>query len=444
LLYKLYTTREGDDDLQQIQLEPAKSRLSGELQIPGDKSISHRAIMLGSIAKGTSVVKNFLNGEDCLHTIDIFRNFGVDIQQNGTEVTISSSGFSSFKEPTVPLYFGNSGTTARLMFGILPALPFHTVIHGDPHLTIRPMDRVVQPLTLMGANIDGRNNGNYLPIAIRGTKLNSIHYTLPVKSAQVKSAVLLAGLFANGETTVIENTKTRNHTENMLAAFGADLSVQGNEITITNKNELRSTNVTVPGDISSAAFFLVAAAIVPNSVLTLKDVGLNATRTGIMDVLKKMNANVEINNERKSGGEMLGDITVTYNELKSTVIEGELIPRLIDEIPIIALLATQASGTTVIKDAAELRVKETDRIKAVVHNLTTLGASIEETEDGMIIHGKTPLTGGHLKSYSDHRIAMMAVIASLICERSVTLDDISSIAVSYPNFFDHVKKITNG
>src|SRR5690625_2430900 len=430
--------------LHSIRVAPTKSSLTGEIQIPGDKSISHRSIMLGSIAKGTSVINNFLNGEDCLHTIDIFRNLGVDIQQNETEVTIYSTGIAAIKQPTVPLYFGNSGTTARLMLGILPALPFHTVIYGDPHLTIRPMDRVVQPLSLMGANIEGRMDGTYLPLAIRGAHLKGIHYTMPVKSAQVKSAVLLGGLFAKGETTVVEKTKTRDHTENMLAAFGADITVHGNEVTITNKNELQGTNVTVPGDISSAAFVLVAAAIVPNSVLTLKDVGLNVTRTGIMDVLHHMNANIDIKNKRISGGEELGDITVTYNDLKSTVIEGELIPRLIDEIPIIALLATQASGTTVIKDAAELRVKETDRIKAVVHNLTTLGASIEETEDGMIIHGKTPLTGGHLKSYSDHRIAMMAVIASLICERSVTLDDISSIAVSYPNFFDHVKKITNG
>src|SRR5690625_631089 len=247
--------------LQQILLEPIKSGLTGELQIPGDKSISHRAIMLGSIAKGTSVVKNFLNGEDCLHTIDIFRNFGVQIEQDGNEVFINSSGIEAFNEPTVPLYFGNSGTTARLMFGILPALPFHTVIHGDPHLTIRPMDRVVQPLSLMGAKIDGRKNGSYLPIAIRGSKLTGIHYTLPVKSAQVKSAILLAGLFANGETTVVEKTKTRDHTENMLAAFGADIHVQGDEIKITNNKKLVSTDVTVPGDISSAAFFLVAAAI---------------------------------------------------------------------------------------------------------------------------------------------------------------------------------------
>ena len=415
--------------------------LLGELRIPGDKSISHRAVMLGSIAEGTTVIENFLDGEDCLHTIEIFRQLGVDITQEGTTVTVKSDGVASLKEPKVPLYFGNSGTTARLMFGILPALPFYTVSYGDPHLTVRPMDRVITPLTKMGALIDGRKDGLFLPISTHGTTLQGIRYELPVKSAQVKSAVLLAGLLATGETTVIEQAKTRNHTENMLCAFGADIKSTGLEHTITNQQTLTATSVTVPGDISSAAFYLIAAAIVPGSSIVLQKVGLNETRTGVIDVLTDMGANISIANKQEIGGELLGDIQVTYESLQGITIDDEKIPSLIDEIPIIALLATQAEGRTIIKDAEELRVKETDRIKAIVDVLTTLGANIEETADGMIIHGKTALQGGKIKSYSDHRIAMMGVIASLINENPVQIDDISSIAISYPTFFEHLNII---
>src|SRR5699024_1316186 len=421
--------------------KPVQNKLQGEIAIPGDKSISHRAIMFGSLAKGKTTIDNFLPGEDCLHTIDIFRHFGVNIQRDETKVTIESKGYEEFIEPKVPLYFGNSGTTARLMFGIIPALPFHSVMHGDPHLTIRPMDRVVNPLREMGASIDGRHGGSYLPIATRGKTLQGIHYELPVKSAQVKSAVLIAGLFASGQTTVIEKIQTRNHTENMLQAFGADITIDGHAISVSNKNKLQATNIDVPGDISSAAFFLVAAAIVPGSKIKLKNVGLNASRTGVIDVLQAMNASITITNERVSGGEALGDITIEYSALKGTVIEGDIIPRLIDEIPILALLATQAEGETIIRDAEELRVKETDRIEAVVQNLREMGASIKENEDGMIITGKTSLTGGNLRSYSDHRIAMMNVIASMITTDDVIIDDIDSIAISYPNFFEHVDEI---
>ncbi|MEI3610783.1 3-phosphoshikimate 1-carboxyvinyltransferase [Pseudogracilibacillus sp. SO30301A] len=422
---------------------PVKHGLHGDIYVPGDKSISHRAVMFGSLAKGKTVIENFLDGEDCLHTIEIFRKLGISIERSRSSVEINSEGFKSFQEPLTPLYLGNSGTTARLMPGILVALPCYTVIYGDPFLTVRPMDRVVTPLKQMGAQIDGRKNGNFLPLSIRGTTLTGIEYKLPVKSAQVKSAVLLAGLFAEGETTVIEKAKTRDHTENMLRAFGADIRVKENAIRVTNKNDLTACNVTVPGDISSAAFFMVAAAVVPNSRITLKNVGLNKTRSGILDVLLDMNATIHITNQRKISGELLGDVTVTYSHLKGTTIASELIPRLIDEIPIIALLATQAEGTTIIKDAEELRVKETDRINAVIDVLSTLGANIEEQKDGMIIHGKTSLTGGKIKSYSDHRIAMMGIIASLITEDIVTLDDTSSIAVSYPRFFEDLKSITN-
>lgn len=421
---------------------PVKGALQGEIDVPGDKSISHRAIMLGSIAEGRTNVSNFLNGEDCLRTIEIFRQLGVDIELSGTDVTIESDGFKNFVEPKLPLYFGNSGTTARLMFGILPALPFYNAMYGDPHLTLRPMDRVVHPLREMGAKIDGRGNGLYLPLSTSGRQLSGIHYELPVKSAQVKSAVLLAGTFASGKTTIVEQVKTRDHTENMLQAFGADIKVDGNTVTVTSKQQLRGIDVFVPGDISSASFFMVAAAIVPGSKVLFKNVGLNKTRSGIIDVLRAMGAKLEIVNERTVSGELLGDVTIQHSELKATVISGDLIPRLIDEIPVIALLATQAEGRTVIKDAAELRVKETDRIDAVVDNLTILGADIEGQADGMIITGKTALNGGEILSYSDHRIAMMGIIASLITDGDVILDDTSSIAISYPTFFEDLESIS--
>lgn len=426
----------------ELTLKPLQKPISGQIEVPGDKSISHRAVMLGSLAEGTTVITNFLNGEDCIRTIDAFKALGVSIEQNGTTITINSEGIHDLKEPKIPLYFGNSGTTARLMLGILAGLPFLTTIYGDPYLTERPMDRVIKPLREMGVTIDGRQNKSLLPIAIRGGDLKGIRYTLPVKSAQVKSAILLAGMLANGETTVIEQTKTRDHTENLLRSFGADINVSGLEVTITNKQKLTGTDVYVPGDISSAAFLLVAAAIVPNSQLTIKNVGLNHTRTGIIDVLLDMGAHLNITNEQTRNGERFGDLTISNSELKGTTISGNIIPRLIDELPIIALLATQANGTTIIKDAEELRVKETDRIAAVVDVLSTLGANIEATDDGMIVHGKTTLTGGHVSAYGDHRIAMMNVIASLIAKDQVILDDDSSIAISYPNFFNDLKKIS--
>ena len=379
-----------------IQLKRVTAPLQGEVYIPGDKSISHRAIMFASLAEGKTEITNFLDGEDCLHTIDIFKKFGVQIEQTGTNVIVQSKGVHNFEEPKVPLYFGNSGTTARLLLGLFSGIPYFTTMHGDQYLTVRPMDRVVNPLTKMGAKIEGRQNGKYLPIAVRGKQLQGMTYEAPVKSAQVKSAILLAGLFAQGNTTVIELAKTRDHTENMLRAFGANIKTEGLSVTIEPVDTLTPVNVTVPGDISSAAFLMVAGAIVPNSSITLKNDGLNETRTGIIDVMQKMNAKMTITNQREISGEWLGDITVSYSTLKSMTIDGSYMARLIDEIPIIALLATQAEGTTVIKDAEELRVKETDRIKAVVDVLSTLGANIEETEDGMIIHGKTALRGGNI------------------------------------------------
>lgn len=431
----------GCEALSEVSLLPINGRISGELEVPGDKSISHRAVMLGSLAKGHTKVENFLDGDDCMHTIDAFTAMGVKIEQNGTQLHIESNGYKGFTEPALPLYFGNSGTTARLMIGLLAGLPFFTTIYGDPYLSNRPMDRVITPLKEMGLLVDGRSNGSLLPLSIRGARLTGMRYKLPVKSAQVKSAILLAGLFADGETTVIENGQTRDHTEVMLKAFGADIRQKENEIIVTNKGELKGIDVVVPGDISSAAFFLAAAAIVSDSQLTLRNVGLNETRTGIVDVLMDMGANLTISNERTVNGEVIGDIHIEQKPLNGTIVEGSIIPRLIDEIPIIALLATQAEGKTIIKDAEELRVKETDRIEAVVEILTTLGANITATKDGMIIEGKTPLTGGKISSYHDHRMAMLGAVASLITNDAVIIDDTSSISVSYPSFFSHLKQL---
>ncbi|UJL48088.1 3-phosphoshikimate 1-carboxyvinyltransferase [Virgibacillus sp. NKC19-16] len=429
--------------MNELKLHPYPKALSGEIEVPGDKSISHRAVIIGSLAYGKTKVSHFLDGEDCMRTVQAFKSMGVSIEKTESTLIIEGRGAAALEEPKEPVYFGNSGTTARLMIGLLAGLPFFTTVYGDPHLSNRPMDRVVNPLKQMEATIDGRRDGSYLPLAVKGKKLKGIHYTLPVKSAQVKSAVLLAGIHAEGETKVSELTATRNHTENMLKAFNADITIDGRHTTITNKQPLKATDIYVPGDISSAAFFLAAAAIVPGSSVRLKNVGLNQTRTGIIDVLKSMGATIEINNQQSISGELLGDLTVTHGAIHSTTIEGDIIPRLIDEIPVIALLATQADGTTIIRNAEELRVKETDRIAAVVDVLSTLGANLEATADGIIIYGKTALRGGNVSAYNDHRIAMMAVIASLVAREEVVLDDASSIAISYPTFFSDLRTIMN-
>ncbi|ASK63342.1 3-phosphoshikimate 1-carboxyvinyltransferase [Virgibacillus phasianinus] len=424
-------------------LTPNNHIISGVIEVPGDKSISHRAIIMGSIANGTTEVSNFLNGEDCMRTIDVFESMGVKFEKNGTNITIHGKGIKSLKKPAEELYFGNSGTTARLLLGVLAGLPFQTTVAGDESLSKRPMNRVILPLREMGARINGKDGSEVLPLRIEHGQLTGIQYKLPVKSAQVKSAILLAGLYAANSTEVIEPTPTRDHTEHMLKAFGADIERNGLSTKISGDNSLYATNVTVPGDISSAAFLLTGAAIVPNSRLTIRRVGLNETRTGIIDVLIEMGSAIEITNSSIVNGELIGDVTITYTKLRGINIEGEIIPRLIDEIPIIALLATQAEGTTIIKDAEELRYKETDRIHAVTDVLTKLGAAIEGTADGMIIHGKTPLSGGEVSGYHDHRIAMMASIASLITTGEVVLDDDSSINISYPGFFQHLDQVQN-
>ncbi|MBS4173270.1 3-phosphoshikimate 1-carboxyvinyltransferase [Bacillus sp. FJAT-49736] len=427
--------------MEQKQLTYNQKNLHGIISVPGDKSISHRAIMFGSIANGETTVRNFLFGADCLNTISCFRQLGVSIKQNDNEIIIVGEGWSGLKEPTDILDVGNSGTTTRLMLGILAGRPFHSVIIGDESIARRPMNRVVHPLREMGASINGRENGNYTPIAVQGNALQPLNYQLPVASAQVKSAILLAGLQAAGETTIIEPAATRDHTERMIQQFGGQISIQNRHISVQGNQELTGQNVYVPGDISSAAFFMVAAAIVNNSEVVLKNVGLNPTRTGIIDVLKEMGADIIINDNGKDMFEPMGTITVRSSNLKGIEISGDIIPRLIDELPIIALLATQADGKTIIKNAEELKVKETNRIDAVVAELTRLGAKIEATDDGMIIYGKSTLTGGFVSSYGDHRIGMMLAIAALICQEEVFLEGSDAINVSYPGFFEDIQKI---
>ncbi|WP_242217569.1 3-phosphoshikimate 1-carboxyvinyltransferase [Bacillus cereus group sp. BfR-BA-01380] len=420
------------------RLTKLKNGLNGTIFVPGDKSISHRAIMFGAIAEGITKITNFLQGEDCLSTIACFQKLGITIERNGNDVTVYGKGLQGLVEPTEVLDVGNSGTTIRLMLGILANVPFHCTVIGDDSIGKRPMKRVTEPLRQMGTKIDGREDGQFTPLSIRGGNIKGIHYSSPVASAQVKSAVLLAGLQAEGVTTVTEPLQSRDHTERMLRAFGCRVTVDGLTVSLDGGQKLSSANIEVPGDISSAAFFLVAGAIVPNSKIVLKNVGLNPTRTGILDVLSQMGANLSIDHIRNEEFEPCGDITVETSQLRGIEIGGALIPRLIDEIPIIALLATQAEGITVIKDAEELKVKETNRIDTVVNELKKLGANIEATEDGMIVRGKMQLHGNVVNSYGDHRIGMMLGIAACIADGEVIVENSDAVAVSYPNFFQQL------
>jgi len=424
------------------QLKTNLSSLQGEISIPGDKSISHRAVMFGAMAEGKTTINHFLAGEDCLSTISCFEKMGVSIKREDEYVEVEGKGIEGLSEPTSILDVGNSGTTTRLMLGILAGVPFHTSLIGDESIAKRPMSRVTVPLRSMGAKIDGREHGQYTPLSTRGGALKAIHYHSPVASAQVKSAILLAGLHAEGTTKVTEPFTSRDHTERMLRAFGVDVEVDGTTVSIEGGQSLRGTDVYVPGDISSAAFFLVAGAIVPNSRIVLKNVGLNPTRTGIIDVLQQMGARLTISNERIQNGEPIGDLTIETSQLKGIEIGGDLIPRLIDEIPVIALLATQANGKTVIKDAEELKVKETNRIDTVATELSKLGASVTPTADGLIIEGKTALQSGEVDSYGDHRIGMMLAVAAAIATGEVTLMRSEAIHVSYPTFFEDLDKLS--
>lgn len=414
--------------------------LHGNIEVPGDKSISHRSIMFGAIANGTTTVHHFLKAEDCLSTIAAFKKLGVKIEEKGSAIQIEGKGFAGLKAPNEALNLGNSGTTIRLLMGILAGADFKTTLFGDASLSKRPMKRVMEPLAQMGVQCSGKEGSEFPPITLKGTKeLKPLHYNIPVASAQVKSALIFAALQAKGESVLIEKACTRNHTEEMIRQFGGEITVNGREIKIHGQQTLKGQEIYVPGDLSSAAFFIVAALIVPNSKITLKNVGLNPTRTGILDVIEQMGGTIRIDHINESG--QFGDLEVSSSELTGIEISGDLIPRLIDELPIIALLATQATGTTVIKNAEELKVKESNRIDSVAAELDKLGANILPTEDGMIIKGKTALHGGQVNSHHDHRIGMMLQIAALLTDEAVELAEAEAVAVSYPNFFNDLEKI---
>lgn len=406
--------------------------VNGCITVPGDKSISHRAVMLGSVAEGTTEIRHFLKGADCLATIDCFRKMGIDIDVTDEKIAVHGKGLHGLSAPSQMLYTANSGTTTRLLCGLLAGQNFDTQITGDASIQKRPMKRVTAPLSLMGANIVGE----YCPLTIHGAKLHGINYDMTVASAQVKTALILAGLYADGETVVNETVQSRNHTELMLNSMSANIKVDGLSIHIGDTKKLSAQSIDVCGDISSAAFFMVLGAIMPNSEITIKNVGMNETRTGIVDVFKAMNANMKIENLRTVNCEPVADITVKTSSLNGTVISGSLIPRLIDEIPVIAVAAVFAGGQTVIKDAQELKVKESNRIRAVVDEFTKCGIDITETDDGMIINGGKNIHGADFKSYGDHRMAMSLAILAQLADGDSTLDDSKCVDVSFPDFWD--------
>ncbi|HIY30269.1 MAG TPA: 3-phosphoshikimate 1-carboxyvinyltransferase [Candidatus Mediterraneibacter avicola] len=420
--------------------------LKGTVSVPGDKSISHRCIMFGSIAEGTTEIHNFLPGADCLATIRCFRALGIDIRQEGSTVTVHGKGLHGLSAPSHILDVGNSGTTTRLLSGILAGQPFESRLSGDESLNSRPMKRIIDPLTQMGADITSILGNGCAPLCITPSRLHGIHYDSPVSSAQVKSCILLAGLYADGETSVTEPGLSRNHTELMLKEFGADIrSVHNLDCSRTTAvirpcGELHGQKITVPGDISSAAYFIAAGLIVPDSEIRITNVGINPTRAGMLKVCEDMGAQIELSNERTEGGEKIADITVKTSRLHGTVIEGDIIPALIDEIPIIAVMAAVAEGTTIIRDAAELKVKETDRIETVTDNLKAMGCDITPAPDGMIINGGR-LKGASIHTLLDHRIAMAFSIAALAAEGRTHILDSKCVDVSYPTFYDTFEEL---
>lgn len=415
--------------------------LKGEITVPGDKSISHRSIMLGSIASGITEVHGFLNGADCISSMNCFRQMGVDIDYDGSIVTIHGNGLHGLKAPADTLDVGNSGTTTRLMSGILAAQNFSSRVIGDDSICRRPMKRIITPLAMMGADITSERGNDCAPLIINGRKLKGIHYDSPVASAQVKSCVLLAGLYADGETSVTEPYVSRNHTELMLNAFGGSCTTLGTTATVTSDPVLTGQKIVVPGDISSAAYFLVAGLIAENSEITIKNVGINPTRDGIIDVIKMMGGDITFANVNADSGEPTADITVKTSSLKGCVIEGDIIPKLIDEIPVIAILACFAEGETVIKDAAELKVKESNRIDVMVNNLSAMGADITGTDDGMIIRGGKPLHSAVIHSKKDHRIAMSFAIAAMCAEGETEILDADCVNISYPDFYRDLENL---
>ncbi len=408
--------------------------LRGVVHVPGDKSISHRAVMFGALARGTTSVTHFLEGADCLSTISCFQKMGIEIEKQDDKVLIHGKGLRGLNSPREILDAGNSGTTTRLIAGILAGQKFISELDGDASLRSRPMKRIMDPLNAMGADIRCRGENNCLPLRIVGHPLTAIHYTSPVASAQVKSCVLLAGMYADGVTSVTEPFLSRNHTEIMLRSFGADIRSEGTTVSIRPEPDLLAQDITVPGDISSAAFFIAAGLLTPGSEILLKNVGINPTRAGILKVCQDMGADITLLNADYSG-EPAADILVRTSSLKGTVIQGADIPTLIDELPIIAVMAAFAGGTTVIRDAAELRVKESDRIAVMTDNLRRMGADVEETEDGMIIHGGRPLHGAVIDPRLDHRVAMSFAVAGTVCEGTMDILDGDCVRISYPDFY---------
>ena len=427
-----------------MKLRTNSKGLRGTIRVPGDKSISHRSIIFGSLATGETKVYDILRGEDVLSTIQVFRDLGVSIHDDGDVIRIQGVGFQGLQVPTAPLDMGNSGTSIRLISGVLAGQDFSVTMVGDDSLSKRPMDRVAIPLRQMGVEIAGQGERDCPPLHEKGThQLQPIHYRLPVASAQVKSALIFAALQAEGKSTIIEKEKTRDHTEDMIRQFGGEIQIDGKTIHIQGGQEFQGQTVIVPGDISSAAFWLVAGLILPDSMIKIENVGINQTRTGILDVIQEMGGDLTI--EDRDEKAVSASLTVKTSSLKGIRIDGELIPRLIDELPIIALLATQANGQTVIADAEELRVKETDRIQVVADSLNAMGANVVPTEDGMIITGPTPLYGADLETFRDHRIGMMAAIAALLVrDGNVVLDRAEAINTSYPSFFEDLETLLHG
>ncbi|MFC1500852.1 3-phosphoshikimate 1-carboxyvinyltransferase [Elusimicrobiota bacterium] len=417
------------------------SKICGSISVPGDKSITHRAVILSAISSGESQIENYLPSQDCISTIKAFEKLGVRIENDGHSLKIHGVGLKGLKSYNGVINAGNSGTTARLLSGVLAGQNFTSKISGDESLSKRPMRRIIEPLELMGANIIAKD-GNYLPIEIKGnSNLKAIEYLSPVSSAQVKSCVLLAALFVKGTTEFEEPIKSRDHTERMFKDRGADIKVDGNVIRINGGHDLKSKNIEIPGDISSAAFFLVAASILKNSKVTIKNVGINSTRDGIIKILEKMGLKISKDNNREISGEPVSDISVEYSPLSTVDINEDIIPSLIDEIPIIVLAATQADGRTKISGAKELKVKESDRLKSISTELNKMGANIQETQDGLIISGRTNLKGTKVKSHGDHRIAMTLAIAGLIADGKTQIEDVDCVSTSFPNFYEILEGI---
>ena len=417
------------------------SPLRGELSIPGDKSISHRSIMFGSLAKGTTEITNFLQGADCLSTITCFKKMGIDIENNKDSVIVHGNGLFGLKKPETILDCGNSGTTTRLISGLLSAQNFDVTLTGDDSIKKRPMKRIMDPLSHMGADIRSLEGNGCAPLAITGKKLYGIHYTSRVASAQVKSAILLAGLYAEGETKVTEPYVSRNHSEIMLKHFGADVTTEGTTASIRPARELYGSKIVVPGDISSAAFFIAAGLLVPGSEILMKHVGINPTRDGILSVCRDMGADITLLNKNTDSGEPTADILVKSSSLRATTIGGAIIPALIDELPIIAAMACFAEGETIIKDAGELKVKESNRIEVMVQNLSAMGADVTETEDGMIIRGGKPLHGAVIDSRLDHRIAMTFAVAGLCADGETEIKGAECVNISYPGFYQDLERL---